>query len=65
MPLSTEKNQMNMRTTPTWELTRMKKALGSNVALFFNSEEENLRLMEVKRELKRRRQLASFRRKQK
>tara|TARA_R100000734_G_C3297403_1_gene88422 strand:- start:79 stop:249 length:171 start_codon:yes stop_codon:yes gene_type:complete len=56
---------MNMRTTPTWELTRMKKALGSNVALFFNSEEENLRLMEVKRELKRRRQLASFRRKQK
>ena len=48
---------MNMRNRTTWELTHMKKALSSPVASFFNTEEDNIRLMEVKRELKRRRQI--------
>ena len=47
---------MNMRNRTTWELTHMKKALSSPVASFFNTDEDNERLMEVKRELKRRRQ---------
>ena len=46
---------MNMRNRTTWELTHMKKALSSPVSLFLNTEEDNIRLMEVKRELKRRR----------
>jgi len=45
-----------MRNRTTWELTQMKKALSSPVASFFNTEEDNNRLMDVKRELKRRRQ---------
>tara|TARA_Y100001949_G_C15714843_1_gene212521 strand:- start:49 stop:195 length:147 start_codon:yes stop_codon:yes gene_type:complete len=47
---------MNMRNRTTWELTHMKKALSSPVALFFNTEEDTKRLNDVKRELKRRRQ---------
>ena len=47
---------MNMSNRTTWELTHMKKALSSPVASFFNTEEDNNRLMDVKRELKRRRQ---------
>ena len=46
---------MNVRNRTTWELTHMKKALSSPVASFLNTEEDNIRLMEVKRELKRRR----------
>jgi len=57
MPLPTEENQMNMRNRSTWELTHMKKALSSPVSLFLNTEEDTKRLMEVKRELKRRRQI--------
>jgi len=45
-----------MRNKTTWELTHMKKALSSPVSLFLNTEEDTLRLMEVKRELKRRRE---------
>ena len=56
MPLPTEENQMNMRNRTTWELTQMKKVLSTPVSLFLNTEEDTKRLMDVKRELKRRRQ---------
>ena len=46
---------MNVRNKTTWELTHMKKALGSPVSLFLNTEEDTRILNDVKRELKRRR----------
>jgi len=39
----------------TWELRNIVKALSSPISLFFNTEEDNMRLAIAKRELKRRR----------
>ena len=52
MPLPTEENQVNMRNKSVWELTAIKKALSKLELL--NTPEEQQRLIDAKRELRRR-----------